>query len=183
MSPRVSLIFAVLSLESPSLVLGASFSLMKLPYLLFGSRPERWDPVEAFARLEKPAMSRDDEEERRLHMLTKRAVEVTRHRDIVTRHRDDDYSEHRTFEDNGACGVADDMPPCCNQTCFNLNYCTALNGRRIEDKYYPTLPFIQGSCDNFDDRASRLDIWGDYHTNKPFRDTEECRQLVGFPLF
>jgi hypothetical protein len=157
---------------------GASFSLPSLPLLFSDFRHDRWDPVEAFTRLEGPAASFDEEEVRRLHVLTKRAVEVTRHRDIVTRHRDDDVSEHRTFEDNGACGVSDDMPPCCNQTCFDLSYCSALNGRRIEDKYYPTLPFIQGSCDNLDDRASRLDVWGDYHTNKPFRDTDECRQLV-----
>ena len=167
-------------------------------WLLGPTVRERWDPEEAFWRLDGPSRSSfDEEEKRRLFVMSSRATEVTRHRDIVTKDENDDHNHDRdddeytpdsrythaherprVFEDNGACGVDDDMPPCCNQTCYGLTHCTALNGRRIEDKYYPTLPFVQGSCDNLDDRASRLDIWGDYHSNKPFRDTKECRQLV-----
>lgn len=36
---------------------------------------------------------------------------------------------------------------------------------------------LKGSCLNFDDRAARLDVWGDYHSNKPFRDNLECRKV------
>jgi len=136
---------------------------------------EQWDPTEAFLRYEAP-VDYKGEEDRRLFVMSSRAEEVTRHRDIVNA---DSYKGHaRVFEDSGVCGVQDTDAPCCNQTCSGLSYCTALNGRRIEDKYFPTLPEIQGSCFNFDERAARLEIWGDYHTNKPFRDTAECRQMV-----
>ena len=43
---------------------------------------ERWDPEEAYYRFEQPAAGAD-EEARRLFIMTDRAEEVTRHRDIV----------------------------------------------------------------------------------------------------
>jgi len=30
----------------------------------------------------------------------------------------------------------------------------------VEDKYYPGEPTILGSCENFEDRASRLEVFG-----------------------
>jgi len=150
--------------------------LQLLPEFLSSSPTrEQWDPEEAYYRFEQPAAG-VDETARRLFVMTDRAEEVTRHRDIVG--AGSVYGSPRVFDDSGACGIDDDQPPCCNQTCSDLKYCTALNGRRIEDKYFPTLPFIQGTCLNLDERAARLEVWGDYHTSKPFRDTAECRQMV-----
>lgn len=31
---------------------------------------------------------------------------------------------------------------------------------QVEDKYYPGEPTILGSCENYEDRASRLDVFG-----------------------
>jgi hypothetical protein len=134
----------------------------KLPLLLclllchsFSIVSSTWDVEEEFWRLEFPAAGSPssgksssssspinfaDEENRRLHVMTSRGNEVTRHRDIVTRANG---GSPRVFDDSGSCGVDDDQTPCCNQTCSDLSYCSALNGRRIEDKYFPTLPFIQ----------------------------------------
>lgn len=100
-----------------------------------------WDPEEEYWRLEFPGQnSFEKDEARRLHVMTSRNSEVTRHRDIVTRANG---GSPRVFDNSGSCGVDDDQTPCCNQTCSDLSYCSALNGKRIEDKYYPTLPFIQ----------------------------------------
>jgi len=155
-----------------------------------------WDIEEEFFKMEHPTNVENENfdlaaeyEARQLFVMSTRAQEVTKHRDIInpdnenTRAMDFEKGKWtggspRVFNDNGACGVADEDVPCCNQTCSGLNYCSALNGQRIEDKYFPTLPFIQGSCENFDERAARLDVWGDFHSNKPFRDTEDCRRLV-----
>lgn len=98
-----------------------------------------WDVESEFYRLERPW---GENEVRRLFLLTDRPSEVLLHRDIVTK---ENHGESRVFDDSSACGVADDQPPCCTQVCSGLQHCTALNDRRIEDKYFPTLPFIQVS--------------------------------------
>lgn len=99
-----------------------------------------------------------EQEVRRLFVMSSRAEEVTKHRDIINPEYEHERSmdsngkwnggSPRVFNDNGACGVGDDEVPCCNQTCSGLNYCSALNDRRIEDKYFPTLPFIQVGLDS-----------------------------------
>ena len=66
--------------------------------------------------------------------------QVDRHRDIVTVANG---GSPRVFDDSNSCGIDDDQSPCCDETCEGLSHCAALNGRRIEDKYFPTLPFIQ----------------------------------------
>ena len=161
---------------------------------------ENWSPQGAFSSLElkdwkirsvRAGTTGDSSNffHRMLNALTNRQNEVPIHHDINTQNSGEEAylgpQGSRIFDDSGACGVLDSDKPCCNKTCTGLTHCTVLNGKRIEDKYYPTLPHIHGSCLNFDDRASRLKerhgiygIFGDYHTNRPFKDTEECRQLV-----
>jgi hypothetical protein len=54
-----------------------------------------------------------------------------------------------------------------------------LNGKLVEDKYYPYNSEQLGSCDNFETRINRL--LGDdviFGADKTFRDTESCRELV-----
>ena len=71
---RQLLLLGLFPLVAPSFLPGASF----FQYMFArGSRHERWDPVGAFTRLEGPPEgSFDEEEQRRLHVMTKRAVEV-----------------------------------------------------------------------------------------------------------
>ncbi|CAM9761368.1 unnamed protein product, partial [Pylaiella littoralis] len=72
------------------------------------------------------------------------------------------------------CGPMSSSDPCCIE-CFGLSYCDVLNGRKVEDKYFPGEPTILGSCENFEDRASRLEVFG---PSKTFRDTDACREMV-----
>ncbi|CAN0385706.1 unnamed protein product [Ascophyllum nodosum] len=72
------------------------------------------------------------------------------------------------------CGAASSSTPCCIE-CFGLSYCDVLNGYKVEDKYYPGEPTMLGSCDNLEDRASRLEVFG---PSKTFRDTDACREMV-----
>ncbi|CAM9120560.1 unnamed protein product [Ectocarpus fasciculatus] len=72
------------------------------------------------------------------------------------------------------CGPASSSDPCCIE-CFGLSYCDVLNGYKVEDKYFPGEATILGSCENFEDRASRLEVFG---PSKTFRDTDACRELV-----
>eukprot|EP00904_Undaria_pinnatifida_P012424 jgi/Undpi1/8311/HiC_scaffold_25.g10780.m1 len=72
------------------------------------------------------------------------------------------------------CGTASSSEPCCIE-CFGLSYCDVLNGYKVEDKYYPGEPTVLGSCENVEERASRLDVFG---ASKTFRDTEACREMV-----
>ncbi|CAN0042884.1 unnamed protein product [Ectocarpus sp. 12 AP-2014] len=72
------------------------------------------------------------------------------------------------------CGPASSSDPCCIE-CFGLSYCDVLNGYKVEDKYFPGEATILGSCENFEDRASRLEVFG---PSKTFRDTDACREMV-----
>ena len=164
------------------------FTAILLLALVVDSRLYAWDPEQAYYQLEGAAAQIDDGR-RSLNVLTDRPDEVHNHLDINTQYSGTaEFFGHdgpRVFTDRGACGVLDSDTPCCNSTCTGLRYCSILNDKRIEDKYLPTLPEIHGTCLNLDDRASRLvdrysiySIFGDFHTNRPFKDTEECRQLV-----
>ncbi|CAM9577151.1 unnamed protein product, partial [Hapterophycus canaliculatus] len=82
---------------------------------------------------------------------------------------------HRSLASTSSnCGPASSSDPCCI-TCFGLSYCDVLNGYKVEDKYFPGEATILGSCDNFEDRASRLEVFG---PSKTFRDTDACREMV-----
>ena len=64
--------------------------------------------------------------------------------------------------------------PCCSR-CQDLEKCRVLNGNVVEDKYYPNEMLILGSCNNFEDQAHNLDIFG---AEKTFRNTPQCREMV-----
>uniref|UniRef100_A0A7S2RFQ7 FZ domain-containing protein n=1 Tax=Rhizochromulina marina TaxID=1034831 RepID=A0A7S2RFQ7_9STRA len=83
----------------------------------------------------------------------------------------------QVFDDSQSCGPPP-LTACCNASCSSLEHCAVLNDMVIEDTYFPTLPATHGSCLELEERASRLDLWGDYRTNKPFKDTPQCRSLV-----
>ncbi|CAN0069268.1 unnamed protein product, partial [Phaeothamnion confervicola] len=76
--------------------------------------------------------------------------------------------------DSASCGVEDSSTPCCTE-CYGLQYCSALTGFEVEDKYMPSVASSQGSCWDFDERAQRLEVFGPERT---FRDTDTCRALV-----
>eukprot|EP00611_Tribonema_gayanum_P021259 TRINITY_DN4046_c1_g1_i1.p3 TRINITY_DN4046_c1_g1~~TRINITY_DN4046_c1_g1_i1.p3 ORF type:complete len:271 (-),score=72.61 TRINITY_DN4046_c1_g1_i1:1303-2115(-) len=86
---------------------------------------------------------------------------------------DGDGHEHGRQLQTG-CGVAPNPVPCC-VFCLGLNQCRVLNSYAVEEKYYPGGSGTVGSCTNFDDRVSRLDVFG---PEKTFRDTPDCRKWV-----
>ena len=102
---------------------------------------DAWDVNEAYYRAEHPSAFNDERKwTRNLFKLTTRNEEKTQHRDIVKKNV---QGLPRLFEDSNECGIADGQPPCCEELCHGLDKCSALNGRRIEDKYFPTLIDIQ----------------------------------------
>lgn len=88
-----------------------------------------------------------------------------------------DHSKHRSLYD------LDNPPPASvlNQTlcvkCTNLEYCQALNGKYIEEIYYPEKNEEFGTCKIIDALGARMEseIFGQGVT---FRDTPQCRIIV-----
>mmetsp|Transcript_24789 Transcript_24789/g.32389 ORF Transcript_24789/g.32389 Transcript_24789/m.32389 type:complete len:255 (+) Transcript_24789:168-932(+) len=75
-----------------------------------------------------------------------------------------------------SCGIDVDEPCCI--TCAAMEYCSILTDVTIEEKYVPGDFSSLMSCTNFDDRLARLDIWGPSKSEKTFRDTDTCRDMV-----
>ena len=91
--------------------------------------------------------------------------------------RQQESNHHRNLQkyvNSDDCGVYPNPDPCCIR-CLDLEYCTVLNNKYIEDTYTPGASKYQGSCKNIEDQATRLDIFG---TDRTFRDTTLCRSLV-----
>ena len=78
------------------------------------------------------------------------------------------------YTNSDDCGVYPNPDPCCIR-CLDLEYCTVLNNKYIEDTYTPGASHYHGSCKNIEDQATRLDIFGH---DRSFRDTSLCRSLV-----